>query len=246
MEATTIVWLTALVFVTAILYASVGHAGASGYLAAMALLAVAPGVMKPTALVLNIAVATIATFRFQRAGYFSWSTLWPFALGSIPFAFLGGAIRLPGHVYKPAVGCLLLLAAVQLAWATATSRSAPTRRAPRTAAIVSGAGIGLLSGLTGTGGGIFLSPLLLFMGWAEVRQAAGVAAAFILMNSFAGLAGNLLSVRSLPPFLPWLLGAAVAGGLLGAELGSRRLAPGSLRYVLAVVLVVAGLKLMLL
>jgi uncharacterized protein len=237
--------LALLFFAAAVLYSSVGHAGASGYLAAMALFGLAPALMKPTALVLNILVATIATLRFSRAGYFSWSTLWPFALGSIPFAFAGGAINLPGDIYKPIVGCILLFGAARLAWPTRREPVLPAKRVPVLPAVVSGGGIGLLAGLTGTGGGIFLSPLLLFTGWAETRETAGVSAAFILVNSLAGLAGNLASMWSLPTALPIWATTAVAGGIVGAELGSRKLASRTLRYVLAVVLVVAGLKLIL-
>jgi uncharacterized protein len=240
-----VVSLALLIFAAAVLYSSVGHAGASGYLAAMALFGLAPAIMKPTALVLNILVATIATLRFSRAGYFAWSTLWPFAIGSIPFAFAGGAINLSGGIYKPIVGLVLLIGAVRLAWPTQRQSQQYAKCLPVLPAVASGAGIGLLSGLTGTGGGIFLSPLLLFMGWAETRETAGVSAAFILVNSLAGLAGNLTSMWSLPTPLPIWATAAVVGGIIGTELGSRKLASQTLRYLLAAVLVIAGLKLIL-
>jgi hypothetical protein len=237
--------LTVLIFLAAVLYSSVGHAGASGYLAAMALVGISADVMKPTALVLNIIVATIATARFYQAGCFSWPLLWPFAIGSIPMSFVGGAIHLPSYIYKPAVGAVLLFAAVRLAMTALRANSVQPNPAPLPAAVGSGAGIGLLSGLTGTGGGIFLSPLLLFTGWADTRATAGVSAAFVLVNSIAGLAGNLASVQFLPPQIGYWALAAAAGGLIGAELGSRRLATATLRYLLAVVLVVAACKLML-
>jgi uncharacterized protein len=239
--------LAVLILVLAALYSSVGHAGASGYLAAMALLAVAPDVMKPTALVLNVLVASIATVKFYRRGCFAWATFWPFAAGSIPFAFVGGAWRLPGSAYKVVVGAILLMSAGWLVLRNLRPGpvDAGVRRPPIAAAIACGGGIGLLAGLTGTGGGIFLSPLLLLCGWAETRKTAGIAAAFILANSLSGLGGNLASVRSLPPRL-WLWAlAAGAGGLIGAELGSRVLPPKALRYLLAAVLVVAGAKLVL-
>ena len=191
--------LPLLIFAAAILYSSVGHGGASGYLAAMALCGVAPAVMKPTALVLNILVASIATIQFARVGCFSFSLLWPFAVASIPLAFLGGAITLPGSFYRPAVGLMLLFAAYRLVRAPRTSGASPgTRPVPLAGALASGAGIGLLSGLTGTGGGIFLSPLLIIMNWAETRESAGVSAAFILVNSLSGLAGHLTGVARLP------------------------------------------------
>ena len=237
--------LPILIFLAAVLYSSVGHAGASGYLAAMALLGVAPDVMKPAALALNIVVATIATVRFARAGCFEWRTFWPFAVASIPLSFVGGAIHLPGSIYKPAVGAVLLIAAMWLVVSTIKRTAIAVRSAPNAIALIAGGCIGLLSGLTGTGGGIFLTPLLLFMGWADARKGAGVSAAFVLVNSVAGLLGNLTSVHRLPPEIGyWALVAAV-GGFVGAELGSRRLAPATLRYLLAVVLVVAGCKMAL-
>lgn len=236
--------LTALIFAAALLYSSVGHAGASGYIAAMALFGLAPDVMKPTALLLNILVASIATVRFYRAGYFSWPMLWPFMIGSIPASFAGGALQLPTNIYKPLVGVVLLIGAVRLAWPSAPVAKEP-KPVPTAPGILWGVGIGLLSGLTGTGGGIFLSPLLLFAGWAETRQTGGVSAAFILVNSIAGLAGRLTTVVKPPAALPLWAVAALAGGLLGADLGSRRLAPMRFRQLLALVLVIAGCKLIL-
>ena len=239
---TTAIVLALAILVMAALYSSVGHAGASGYLAVMALAGLAPAVMKPTALTLNILVALIASVRFYRAGYFSWRILLPFALSSIPFAFLGGALTLPGPVYQKVVGLALLFAAFRL-WMHAAARAdAAAKPIPLPAAVALGAGIGLLSGITGVGGGIFLSPILLLANWAETRQASGVAAAFILVNSVSGLAGHLASVRNVPDTIYLWGAAAVVGGLVGTELGRRRLATVTLRRVLSVVLVVAGLK----
>jgi uncharacterized membrane protein YfcA len=235
-------WLLALAFFAgAILYSSVGHAGASGYLAAMAFAGMAPATMRPTALVLNLLVASIATVRFARAGYFSWRLLWPFALGSVPFAYVGGGITLPGDWYRALVGLVLWVAAIRL-WLNLTV-SRQERQPPVIVAVLCGAGIGLLAGLTGTGGGIFLSPLLLFLRWAETRQTGGVAAAFILLNSLAGLAGNPASLSNLPADLPLWAAAVVIGGLIGAEIGSRRIGTPAFRRVLGVVLLVAGGKL---
>jgi hypothetical protein len=205
----------------------------------------APASMKPTALTLNILVATIATWRFSRAGYFSWSTLWPFIVGSIPLAYVGGAIHLPDAIFKPLVGAILCYAAVRLAWTARRNLAQPTNPPPVLLAITWGGVIGLLSGLTGTGGGIFLSPLLLFMGWADIRQISGIAAAFILVNSIAGLAGNLASVGSLTPHILPFAAVVVAGALIGTELGSRRLAPQAIKFLLAAVLLVAGFKMIL-
>jgi uncharacterized membrane protein YfcA len=237
-----VAFLAVLIVGAAVLYSSVGHAGASGYLAAMALVGLAPEIMRPTALVLNIMVASLVTVRFWRARLFSWETLWPFAVGSVPLALIGGALHLPGNLYKVIVGLVLLVAAVQLVWSTRGEPAEYSRRPPLLPAVVSGGVVGLLSGLTGTGGGIFLSPLLLFARWGETRQTAGVSAAFILVNSIAGLIGNLASVRFLPTEIPIWAAAALGGGMLGAELGSRRLGTKTLRRLLAAVLVVAGLK----
>lgn len=228
-------------FFAALLYSSVGHAGASGDLAAMAFLSAPTSIMRPTALVLNILVASIALARFARAGLCSWSLLWPFAIGSVPFAFLGGAVTLPGHWYRTLIGLILWIAAVRLAMPVA--HGLPVRQPRLPTAIASGAVIGLLAGLTGTGGGIFLSPLLLFMGWAETRETAGVSAAFILVNSVAGLAGNPRSLAHLSSQLPLWAGAAAIGALVGSELGAKRVGLPTFRRLLAAVLVVAGVKL---
>jgi uncharacterized membrane protein YfcA len=228
-------------FLASLLYSSVGHAGASGDLAAMALFGASTSMMRPTALVLNVVVASIAFVRFARAGLCEWSLLWPFAIGSVPFAFVGGAVTLPGHWYRTLIGLVLFLAAVRLAVAPSAGR--PAHRPSPVVAMAWGAVIGLLAGLTGTGGGIFLSPLLIFMGWAETRETAGVAAAFILVNSLAGLAGNPRSLEHVSGHLPvWALAAAL-GGLLGSEIGARRIGLPMFRRLLALVLVVAGMKL---
>lgn len=242
---TTLLILAVLIFAAALLYSSVGHAGASGYLAAMAFMNVAPATMRPTALVLNLLVATLATIRFGRAGFYSHGLLWPFAVASVPMAFVGGAIQLPGHWYKTLVGVVLLVSAARLVLELRSTEPRQVHRPPLLPAMIAGAVIGLLSGLTGTGGGIFLSPLLLFTGWAETRETGGVSAAFILVNSAAGLAGNVSSVQALPSEIVWWIPAAFVGGLLGSELGARRVATRTFRQLLAVVLVIAGLKLIL-
>lgn len=240
-----ILFISVFIFAAAALYSSVGHGGASGYLAVMALAGLVPQEMKPTALSLNILVASIATFRFYRADCFSWSTFWPFALASVPFAFIGGAFTLPGPLYKQFVGVVLLFAAFQLFRYTHRTKQVSPKQAPFILAIFFGALIGLLSGLTGVGGGIFLSPLLLFMGWADPRKTAGVSAAFILVNSVAGILGHYTSVKYLPSAIAFWAVAAVAGGVVGSGLGSRRFSTMTLRRVLAVVLAIAGLKFMI-
>ena len=228
----------------AFVYASVGHGGASAYLAAMALAGVAPADMRPVALVLNVVVSAIATFKFYRAGHFRWRLLWPFAVVSIPAAYAGGAITLPGHLYKAIVGVVLVYAAWQL-WrsARAGEEMREVHQPPIALAMVIGGGLGLLSGLTGVGGGIFLSPLLLILGWAGTKQTSAVAAPFILVNSLAGLAGAFMVNSTALPSNIWILvGAVLVGGWLGAEYGSRRFSNPLIRRMLAVVLAVAGAK----
>lgn len=239
-----IMGLSVLIFVTATLYSSVGYGGASGYLAAMALYGLAPEIMKPSALSLNILVSAIATVRFYRAQKFSWKVFLLFALPSIPAAFLGGTITLPGTFYKKCVGLVLLYAAIMLFRFTLRQTKAETVPAPTAPALFSGAAIGLLSGLTGVGGGIFLSPLLLFLRWAEIRQTAGISAAFIFVNSISGLLGHISTVNSLPKTIPYFAVAAVMGGLTGSWFGSRYFSGRALRRLLAVVLAIAGIKFM--
>lgn len=241
---TNIVLLAFLFFVAALLYSTVGHAGASGYLAIMALFAMAPENMKPTALAINILVAAIATLKFYRAGHFSWSIFWPFVITSIPFSFIGGYIVLPGHLYKPIVGLVLLYAAYRLFRASQNNGVVEVQPIPLGSALILGAVIGLLSGLTGVGGGIFLTPILLFRHWAEPRTASGVSAPFILANSLAGLLGNFSSLGALPNGIVILGIAAAIGGYIGAEYGSRQMNAVILKRLLAIVLVIAGLKMM--
>jgi uncharacterized membrane protein YfcA len=236
--------LAAGMLVAAFVYASVGHGGASAYLAAMALAGVAPQEMRPIALVLNVVVSAVATFKFYRAGHFRWRLFWPFAAVSIPAAYLGGAITLPGHAYKTIVGVVLVYAAWQL-WrsARAGEEMREVRQPPLALAMVIGGVLGLLSGLTGVGGGIFLSPLLLILGWAGTKQTSAVAAPFILVNSVAGLAGAFMAKSTQLPMHVWVLaGAVLVGGWLGAEYGSRRFTNPLIRRMLAVVLAVAGAK----
>ena len=221
------------VFAIAVLYSSVGHAGASGYIAWMSLLSLAPVVIRPTALALNILVASIATWQFVRAGHFSWRLFWPFVVLAIPAAYVGGYITLSTNAFKVLLGLALLSSAAHFALSSS-----------KQPALAAGAAIGLLSGLTGTGGGIFLTPLLLFLGWAAPKQAAAVSAPFVLLNSVSGILGNLSATRSLPPFLVALFVAAGVGGLVGSRLGSTRLSASAIKSFLAGVLVIAGGKLL--
>lgn len=236
--------LAACMFAGAALYTSVGHAGASAYIALMALFGLPAPVMRPTALVLNILVASLSSFRFLKAGLFRWRTLWPVLIGAIPMAFLGGSLHLPGSFYKPLVGAVLLIAAARLLWNPKLASADEVSDIPVVWGILIGAAIGLLSGLTGTGGGIFLSPILLFFGWSETRATSGVAVVFILCNSIAGLLGNYSSVQSLPQELPLYAVAVIAGAVVGTSLGIGRLATPNILRALGVVLVIAALKLL--
>ena len=233
------------ILIMAILYSSVGHAGASGYLAVMALMGVAPEIMKPTALTLNILVALIASWKFCRIGAFSWRLFWPLAITSVPMAWLGGYLVLPAIFYQPLVGLVLLYAAWH-SFFPAQNIAGTVQSARLPVLMLAGALLGLLSGLTGVGGGIFLSPLLLLMRWAEIKVISGIAAVFILLNSSAGLLGLVASgEQHLPAALPlWAL-AAVIGGFIGAELGSRYLANKTIKKLLGVVLLIAGGKMLL-
>jgi len=231
------------IFVVAILYSSVGHGGASGYLAVMALFAVPLATTRPSALLLNVFVASVGTIQFYRAGFFSWRVFLPFAVTSIPFAFLGGMITLPTTAYKVVLGSVLVVAAIRLAWSL--KAEAETKKPPIWIAILIGAAIGLLSGLVGVGGGIFLTPVLLLMSWSETKTAAGVSALFILVNSISGLLGNFSQILSLPPSVWFWIAAAIAGGVIGSTLGAKRFDSLTLRRVLACVLLFAGVKLML-
>ena len=244
----TIALLAAGMLLAAFVYASVGHGGASAYLAAMALAGIAPQEMRPVALTLNIVVSAIGSYKFWRAGHFRWSLFWPFAAVSIPLAYVGGAITLPGTAYRVLVGVVLLYAGWQL-WQSgrAGAELRAVREPPLGWAMGIGAVLGLLSGLTGVGGGIFLSPVLLMLGWAGTKQTSAVAALFILVNSAAGLAAGFVSgAAQLPGYVVLLIPAVLAGGWFGAEYGSRRFANPVVRQVLAVVLVLAGGKMVLL
>src|SRR3989449_8482546 len=195
MDIADLILLFLAIGVIAFLYSCVGHAGASGYIAVMTLFGFVTTTIRPTALVLNFLVATIVSFQFWRAGHFSWKLFWPFALLSVPAAYLGGYIQPSASILRILIGLVLLFSAARLIFrrgdpAETVAPSKPT-------AIGVGAGLGFLSGLTGTWGGIFLTPLLLFCRWAHIRQAAAVSAVFILVNSIGGLVGYFTAVRSL-------------------------------------------------
>ena len=233
-------WLLLAILAMAVLYSSVGHGGASGYLAAMALWGLAPETMRPAALAMNIVVTCWLLYRFKPYQLMPHKLFWPLVLVSAPMAFIGGMISIDAAAYRLLVGGLLLVAAVRMLMVT---RAAEEIKQPTVNIILLlGAVLGLASGLTGIGGGIFLSPILLIFGWCSMRQSAAVAAGFILLNSVAGLAGYLVSDQPWPTGTGWLLIAAFTGCLLGAELASHRASSLTLQKLLALVLIIASLK----
>ena len=240
-DVTQFVLLFLAIGLIAFLYSSVGHAGASGYIATMTLFGLTATIIRPTALVLNVLVATIGTLQFWRAGHFSWRLFWPFALLSIPAAYLGGFLQPSAAILRILIGVVLLFSAVRL---ILRRTNPPNIHIPsRPVAIGTGAGLGFLAGLTGTGGGIFLTPLLLFCRWAHIRQAAAVSALFILVNSIGGLLGYFSATRSIPSLGMYLGLAAIIGGLVGSHFGSRRFPSRMISILLAIVLTIAGAKL---
>ena len=235
-------WLLLLFAVVAFAYSLVGHGGASGYLAIMALLSFTPALMKPTALVLNLFVSLIAFVQFYRAGHFRWKLFWPFAIVSIPCAFLGGRIDLDPLWYKRLLGLCLVVAALRL-FGLFSRRDHAISEPPIVLALFFGAAIGLLSGLLGIGGGILLSPVLLLAAWADAKTAAAVSSLFIFVNSAAGLIGSRSEMAVIDPSMFLWIGATVIGGLLGSWIGARRAPEPRLRQVLGGVMVLASIKL---
>ncbi len=239
--------LAVLFLAVAALYSSVGHAGASGYIASMALLGFAPEQMRPTALALNLLVGGIGLLRFWRAGHVRWRNVLPFVITSAPAAFFAAQVQLPKESYSLLLGLILLVAAVGVfrhaAAAEREDRDAAGRRVPWIAGLLIGAAIGVLSGLTGTGGAIFLTPLLLFAHWMPTREASGTSVAFVWINSLTGLAGLLHATGTLPTALPLWLVVVALGALIGTQLGLKWLPVRTLRYALGVVLLIAAGKL---
>ena len=244
--------VTVAIGLVALLYAAVGHAGATGYTAVMALAGLPPATIRPTALVLNVLVAAIATGQFARAGHFRRGLFLPLAAASVPCAALGGALTLAAGVFEALLGAVLLVSAARIvveARGAAAGRgpgdvTADGRASPPLALAALGGGIGLLSGLTGVGGGVFLTPVLLALRAAPVKQVAGVTAPFILVNSLAGLAGGIAAGGTLPPVSLPVVTVAALGGLVGSQLGAFRLPVPALEQLMAAVLAVASVKLL--
>ena len=243
MAASMLVAIAALMAVAAALYSSVGHGGASAYLAIMALFSVAPETMRPTALALNLIVAGLGVARYWLRGQTNFRLLLAFAVTAAPAAWLAGGIHLPPQYYRPLVGALLVAAAVRLFWSPKQLAWREVRRPSLLVTLPVGAALGFLAGLTGTGGGIFLSPLIILFAWETPRHTSGIAAGFIFLNSTAGLLGNLAAMRAVPAEMPWLMGAVAAGALLGTWLGVDKLPREGLLRALGLVLTLAGAKL---
>ncbi len=236
--------IPALLFAVAFLYATVGHGGASGYIAVLTLMDISMPAYKPVVLVLNTLIAGIAFIQFSRAGYFRWSLAWPFLITSIPAAFLGSRFTTSEHLYNLLLGLALLFPIIRLLGAGPREKEQqrPLRLAP---AMAWGAVIGLASGFLNIGGGIFLSPVIILMAWGNAKDAAAVSSLFIVCNSLAGLAAAGISTDAFGLQAQTWMAAALAGGLLGAWLGSHRFNPVTIRYLLSAVLCIAAAKLIL-
>lgn len=230
-------------FVIAFLYASVGHGGASGYLALMAIYGISPDVMKPTALLLNLFVSIVSFLQFYRGGHFRMKLFWPLAIGSVPMAFAGGLIQMDNTVYKAILGILLVIAVIRFLFFS-NLRSGDIRELQIFPALFIGAAIGFLSGLIGIGGGIILSPILLLLNWSTMKQTAAISALFIFVNSLSGLMGQLYKGINFSSDMLMYVVVAFMGGLVGAYVGSLKLKAVALKNVLAVVLLVAAYKLL--
>ena len=231
-----------LLVLVAFLYSSVGHGGASGYLALMAIFSFAPETMRPTALILNVFVSLVAFIQYYRGGHFVWKLFWPFALASVPMAYFGGMITLDALLYKKILGVLLLLSVIRLVWVKMPSKD-HLRKLNIPFALNIGGSIGLFSGMIGIGGGIILSPVILLMHWADMKQTAAISALFIFVNSIASLVGLFQKGIVFTDQMGLMLFLAFAGGLAGAYYGAVKLNSKVLRYVLAAVLVMASVKL---
>lgn len=231
-------------FAGAILYTSVGHAGASAYIAVMSLFDLPPLVIKPTALTLNIFVSSYTALRYIKSNFFNRSLFLYLSIGSVPAAYIGGHLNIPNHIYKPIIGLLLILSGVRFL-IQAMQKDKALREVNKLLAIFIGASVGFLSGITGTGGGIFLSPLIIWLGWVSVKQASGTVAAFIFVNSTAGLLGNLQSTSSLPSQLPVFFLAVLLGAFIGTRFGIKRFSSAGVKRALGFVLLIAGVKFLL-
>ena len=240
LSTSTTILITVAVFAAALSFAIAGHSGASAYLAIFGLLGMTPDVIKPSVLALNVVVASITTYKFSRAGHFSWRLIWPFILTSIPFSFLGGLISLPTPIYRILVGVVLVYAALRMLFDVPSKNEIPGDYPAIWLSLLLGVGIGFTAGLIGMGGGILLSPILLLTNWAGPQLTAGTIAVFVLVNSISGLIGRWSASMYLPPQLPIWGAVALVGGWIGAEIGSRRLSATTIRRMLGLILLISG------
>ncbi len=232
-----------LLFLVALLYASVGHGGASGYLALMSIYGISLQTSRPIALVLNCLVSLIAFIQFKRHQFFDWRLFISLAIVSIPCAYLGGLIDLDPTIYKQLLGFVLLFTSIRLVIQFNSSSEKEMIVAPLTYLFMAGAFIGFISGLLGIGGGIFLSPLLIFTRWADAKRTAGISALFILVNSIAGLLAQSQKGIVLNSSMSLMIGLALLGGIIGSYLGSKKLTPSLIKKLLGIALLIASLKL---
>ncbi len=239
------IWFAVLIAIVAFLYASVGHGGASGYLALMVIFGVSPLLMKPSALVLNLFVSAISFMQFYRQGYFKWKLLWPFIITSIPLSFLGAKMNVDAHIYKMILAVCLFIAILRLLGLFGKNDPDKTNEINLPIALLIGGIVGFISGMIGIGGGILLSPILLLLHWAKMKETAAVSAIFIFLNSLSGIAGAFGSMENISSeiFL-WAL-AGIAGGTIGAFYGSTRFNTAVLKYILSIVLIFACIKLVI-
>ncbi len=238
-------WLAPAMALAAALYASVGHGGASAYIALMALAGAAPETIRPSALMLNVLVAGVAAFQFARARQFDLRLFLIVASAGVPAAFLSAKIDLPRHLFEPLLAIALLAAALRyLAWPQLDGER-PQRAAPILITVLTGAGLGALAGLTGIGGGVYLSPLLIFNGWATPKQAAGVAAAFIVANSLAGLASRPDLFVNIPQVFPLMALGVLAGAVAGTSLSLSKFTQSRMVRALGLVLSLAAVALLI-
>ena len=233
-----------LLVLVAFLYSSVGHGGASGYLALMAFFSFAPETMRPTALLLNIFVSLIASVQYYRAGFFKWNLFWPYALASFPAAFIGGMITVDVGLYKKILAVLLLFSVVKLLGIKIKTASFDLKQNVFLALLI-GAIIGLFSGMIGIGGGIILSPILLLLQWADMKKTAAVSALFIFINSIAGFAGLFTKGFEFKTEMGWMIVMALIGGIAGAHFGANKFKSEFLNKILAIVLIIASIKLII-
>ena len=232
-----------LLFIVAFFYSTVGHGGASGYIAVLTLMGISATLIKPSALLLNIFVASISFYHYYKQGHFKWRLFYPFAILSVPMAYVGSFVVLDPTWYKRILGICLLIAILRIVGVFNKKENSETKQVPLVTGLIIGAALGFLSGMIGIGGGIILSPIILIFNWGNLKETSAVSALFIVVNSIAGMIGLFKQGINLPTEVFLWIGVAIAGGFLGAYWGSKKATNVTLRNVLAAVLLVAAFKL---